>query len=214
MSFESLSNGVVLTSGSLDLSELEHSGGIGCKFDGGADVATVPEKGVAVAPLRWTAILVFVGLAETLGWLSFGAYNLPNDSGTPWTKGHPFYVTPTWLYTILRPMCMCYPIPNRPFSNVIQANTTNCCLPQRVARNGPYRCPPRPQPHLQLLTSCLHPLPLATTSAMTKLQSQTWRRLLLRVRRQPPPPPSCLRALGIPAHSWEMHPAESRYCEF
>ena len=83
---------------------LEEAEALNASADGGADVATAPEKGAAVAPLWRTAILVFVGLAETLGWLSFGSYNIPNDAGTPWTKTLPFFVAFTWLYTVVRPV--------------------------------------------------------------------------------------------------------------
>ena len=83
---------------------LEEAEALNASVDGGADVAAAPEKGAAVAPLWRTAILAFVGLAETLAWLSFGSYNLPNDAGTPWTKALPFFVAFTWLYTVVRPV--------------------------------------------------------------------------------------------------------------
>ena len=91
---------------------LEEAEALNASADGGADVETAPEKGAAVAPLWRTAILailVFVGLAETLGWLSFGSYNIPNDAGTPWTKTLPFFVAFTWLYTVVRPVARVSP---------------------------------------------------------------------------------------------------------
>ncbi|KAF8345519.1 multidrug resistance-associated ABC transporter [Amanita rubescens] len=58
----------------------------------------------AVAPLWRTAVLVFVGLAETLVWLTYGSYNLTNDFGTPWVKTLPFFLAFPWLYTVVRPV--------------------------------------------------------------------------------------------------------------
>lgn len=83
---------------------LEEAEALNASVDGGGDVGTAPERGATAAPLWRTAILVFVGLAETLAWLSLGSYNLPNDAGTPWTKTFPFFVAFTWLYTVVRPV--------------------------------------------------------------------------------------------------------------
>jgi len=82
---------------------LEEAEAMNASVDGREYVATVPRKG-AVAPLWRTAVLVFVGLAETLVWLTYGSYNLTNDFGTPWVKTLPFFVAFSWLYTVVRPV--------------------------------------------------------------------------------------------------------------
>lgn len=80
---------------------LEEAEALNASVDGRAYVATAPRKG-ATAPLWRTAALVFVGLAETLVWLTYGSYNLTNDVATPWIKTLPFFLASSWLYTVVR----------------------------------------------------------------------------------------------------------------
>ncbi|PFH46615.1 hypothetical protein AMATHDRAFT_154310 [Amanita thiersii Skay4041] len=71
--------------------------------NGIATVEHSTEMKVAV-PLNRTSILIFVGLAETLCWLSFGSYNLITSTEWVWAGGFPFLTSLSWLYTALRPI--------------------------------------------------------------------------------------------------------------
>ncbi|PFH45713.1 hypothetical protein AMATHDRAFT_158119 [Amanita thiersii Skay4041] len=73
-----------------------------CASNDGAVEPSTEEK--VVAPLMRTVVLVFVGLAETLCWLSFGSYNLITNAEWAWAEIFPFLMSFSWLYTVLRPI--------------------------------------------------------------------------------------------------------------
>ncbi|PFH45643.1 hypothetical protein AMATHDRAFT_44023 [Amanita thiersii Skay4041] len=60
--------------------------------------------GNVVAPLKRTALFVFIGLAETLCWLSIGSYNLVTNAEWAWAESFPFLMAFSWLFAVCRPI--------------------------------------------------------------------------------------------------------------
>ncbi|KAF9459383.1 multidrug resistance-associated ABC transporter [Collybia nuda] len=57
-----------------------------------------------VVPLWRAVVFAFLGLLETLCWMSYGSFRFINDSNNVWGGLQAFLIAGAWLYTVLRPI--------------------------------------------------------------------------------------------------------------
>jgi hypothetical protein len=83
--------------------DLNAAAGANVVVDDDVEVADKLEVPDAV-PLWRAVVFAFMGLMETLGWLSYGSFRLVSEPAGFWESTFPFLIAASWLYTVVRPV--------------------------------------------------------------------------------------------------------------